>query len=631
MLTIRQRTSTTMTHRKDDDLIPLWNLKPERLERWKMRLEGHEMGMEEGKQMTCAARVYNKMINEDNIDKFEKYLHDLDKSKLRDKDGIKYLYQHFEQRCGLPEVQELGVVIEKYFKIGRQQNETMSCYDMREVRAHNELSRVMTALSKTSARLKAEQMFVASTAQGAPPREDQLQTYVDQAAAAIHSVEMPEIVRGWQMLKNSRLSVGERSHIRAQTHGQLGREVVVNKLKEIWPDDELHERDRTKHVQAKNGRAILACIEENEEWKQRDEEVYWQQNDQSDWQDSSTVWSNQEWETWYGEGDDYDPDEDDVYTAETEMGEAVGGDIEEHVCANDEPRSFETAHKEKLEHKKSRGFFDENDIVCTKCMVKGHSSANCTYGDTAWANGYGSEEAVWWSGSYQDHQGNEIWSEGGWCGVNYEVWNNEGTAKNTTTSTLMKEVRGRAVLDCGATKCVAGVQAIDQLQEELLKEGTKLRGDHRQRSRVRFGDNKTIITHGTIYIPWNHGGVKMEIPVGVLPDSPMPLLLSRGVMKKMKIQFDFVEDRLTTPKLREQGAHVQARTCSSGHLLLPMTKAAWNEDYRGPDQEEDRAPVPSTGEDDHEPTSGTEDIFMNAGSSTTETEEGQRALKPDSP
>ena len=138
--------------------------------------------------MTCAARVYNKMINEDNIDKFEKYLHDLDKSKLRDKDGIKYLYQHFEQRCGLPEVQELGVVIEKYFKIGRQQNETMSCYDMREVRAHNELSRVMTALSKTSARLKAEQMFVASTAQGAPPRDDQLRSYVDEAASAIHLV-----------------------------------------------------------------------------------------------------------------------------------------------------------------------------------------------------------------------------------------------------------------------------------------------------------------------------------------------------------------------------------------------------------------------------------------------------------
>ena len=48
------------------------------------------------------------------------------------------------------------------------------------------------------------------------------------------------------------------------------------------------------------------------------------------------------------------------------------------------------------------------------------------------------------------------------------MWNNlerkKGTGKNSLDR-LQQEVRGRAVLDCGATRCVAGVKAIDDLQD----------------------------------------------------------------------------------------------------------------------------------------------------------------------
>ena len=123
-----------------------------------------------------------------------------------------------------------------------------------------------------------------------------------------------------------------------------------------------------------------------------------------------------------------------------------------------------------------------------------------------------------------------------------------------------------------------GVKALDDLQSGLLKEGTRIRADFGQRSQVRFGDNKTLITQGTVFIPWNHGGVKVEIPVGVLYDSPMPLLISRQVLKDMKLRTDFDDNKLTTPHLREHGQHLVARESCTGHILLPMTKKTWSAD-----------------------------------------------------
>ena len=145
---------------------------------------------------------------------------------------------------------------------------------------------------------------------------------------------------------------------------------------------------------------------------------------------------------------------------------------------------------------------------------------------------------------------------------------------------LLHETRGKAALDCGATRCVAGVDALGDLQTELLKEGTSIRINAEERQRVRFGDNKTLTTTGTVYVPWRHGGVDVEIAIGVLPDSPMPILLSKNVLKDMKMITDFGRNQVTTPQLREEGQYLKVRESCTGHMLMPMTKKAWNADIK---------------------------------------------------
>ena len=67
----------------------------------------------------------------------------------------------------------------------------------------------------------------------------------------------------------------------------------------------------------------------------------------------------------------------------------------------------------------------------------------------------------------------------------------------------------------------------------------------------------------------------IEIPVGVLGDSPMPLLIGRQVLKDMKIRTDFENNVLSTPGLRDRQQHLVARESCTGHILLPMTKKTW--------------------------------------------------------
>ena len=76
------------------------------------------------------------MINESNFAKYEKYLHEIDLDRLRQDDGVDYLYEYFKTRAGVNEIQEIGGVIDKYFRIERKHEETIGSYELREVRAH---------------------------------------------------------------------------------------------------------------------------------------------------------------------------------------------------------------------------------------------------------------------------------------------------------------------------------------------------------------------------------------------------------------------------------------------------------------------------------------------------------------
>ena len=243
--------------------------------------------------------------------------------------------------------------------------------------------------------------------------------------------------------------------------------------------------------------------------------------------------------------------------------------IEDHINNQVEAtRTFEVAHKEKLAHKKSRDLY--RDHQCYNCHGWGHRQVDCPHGS----------DAAWWAYGAEWDDGS--WQQGGYDGswVNFEIWNNQEGAgdKPSLLKKLLFETREKAVLDCGATRCVAGVEALDNLQWALAQEGVTVRCCPEERHRVRFGDNKTLTTTGTVYVPWSFGGVDIEVAIGVLPDSPMPILLCKKVMKQMKLITDFSNNTITTPELRQEGKELHIKESCTGHLMMPMTKRTWNQD-----------------------------------------------------
>ena len=121
----------------------------------------------------------------------------------------------------------------------------------------------------------------------------------------------------------------------------------------------------------------------------------------------------------------------------------------------------------------NRGFFHG---IYFNCGEPGHKSIDCQYSQQWSWYGDGKHDWAW---------RNQWWGGEAWCSVNFEIWNNqdEGLKVNLARK-LRAEVRGRAVLDCGATRCVAGVQALDDLQQWAQCRSTAL-GSSRPVSRRR--------------------------------------------------------------------------------------------------------------------------------------------------
>jgi hypothetical protein len=119
---------------------------------------------------------------------------------------------------------------------------------------------------------------------------------------------------------------------------------------------------------------------------------------------------------------------------------------------------------------------------------------------------------------------------------------------------------------------------------------------------TEFDLETTLTTTGTVYVPWRHGGVDVEIAIGVLPNSPMPILLSKNVLKDMEMITDFGKNQVTTPQLREEGRYLKVRESCTGHMLMPMTKKAWNADLKDQQTEVIYVNVPGDKKDEYKIT-----------------------------
>ena len=132
------------------------------------------------------------------------------------------------------------------------------------------------------------------------------------------------------------------------------------------------------------------------------------------------------------------------------------------------------------------------------------------------------------------------------------------------TDIYVAEVSNAAVLDSACSSTVCGqvwldnyIKSLsDDLKSEVVFENSALV--------FRFGNGGQLVSKGRCNIPAVVAGVQVCIATDVV-DSDIPLLLSKGAMKQMKMRLDLENDTVEV-----MGVSVALNCTSSGHYCLPL-------------------------------------------------------------
>ena len=141
------------------------------------------------------------------------------------------------------------------------------------------------------------------------------------------------------------------------------------------------------------------------------------------------------------------------------------------------------------------------------------------------------------------------------------------THNTNTLNNLMAETWNTAVLDCGATKTVAGRSWVDHYVMCLSDDDKKLVQVRKTNTAFRFGDGNQVISDMNVTFPAILGNRSISISTDVI-EKDIPLLLSRESMKKANMKLDFSKDIANMC-----GEDILLTSTKSGHYTVPLTKS----------------------------------------------------------
>ena len=127
-----------------------------------------------------------------------------------------------------------------------------------------------------------------------------------------------------------------------------------------------------------------------------------------------------------------------------------------------------------------------------------------------------------------------------------------------------REARNCAAHTC-CTSSVAGRPWLDIYVQELCEEDkAKVIGPMKSNKLFKFGNNGMLRSLGRYSVPAMVAGRSWVIDFDII-DSDIPLLMSKGDMKQMKMKIDLEKDTASV-----WGISVDLKTTNSGHYLLPL-------------------------------------------------------------
>lgn len=165
-----------------------------------------------------------------------------------------------------------------------------------------------------------------------------------------------------------------------------------------------------------------------------------------------------------------------------------------------------------------------------------------------------------------DHSVEDSTSEASTLLTEHIVMYQSNYQNTSKLSELLSQTWNTAVLDCGATKTVAGSSWVDHYLDCLSDDEKRLVKSNDTKTSYRFGDGNQVLSTKNVMLPGHIGNKPVLISTDVI-EKDIPLLLSRESMRKAKMKLDFSND---TVQVANETIHLDST--DSGHYVIPLTK-----------------------------------------------------------
>ena len=362
---------------------------------------------------------------------------------------------------------------------------------------------------------------------------------------------VPEFIQAWLLLSDANLEIQERNLILTAIQGELNLQRVAQELRTHFPDTEVQRRDGQRRHQGYLG----SIEEETSDVDQEAAESHFPAEQELN-EEGYAAWTE----------------------AEAECQQAL-------AAMQHARRTLKGARERQKMVKLNRQYFRSSSsgqasesrrdekITCLRCGQAGHRAANCPAPHPKEGN-RGSEIAPFVCYADTPEGIPTLWQDpaGTPCicftTSNHEQalqLNNPGSPQLTTPEAVDC---GKAIIDCGATKSLGSVYALEKVMQ-LSSNGID-RVDTQDRPVFGFGNSSEDRCVSTLHLNLLAGGRQGQLKVHALDKGTAPILFSVSSLKALGAVVDFGESTMVLRNV-DPNRLMYLEQSRTGHLLLPLT------------------------------------------------------------
>ena len=339
---------------------------------------------------------------------------------------------------------------------------------------------------------------------------------------------IPEFVQAWMLLQDAGLDPAERNTVMVATQGDMRLQRIAQEMRNHFVDGDLKKRDSHRRGQGFMGEAYLGANEDEQD-------------------------------------DDYI--QETAFDAEAELNEeglALWGETQQELqqamaAVQTARRTLRGARERQKQVKQNRQYYRGSSSssgqpsgprLCLRCGQSGHKAAECP------------------AAKPQASQQKEMAPFICFVQEDRETALELHEAGANPISTAEAVTSGKAVIDCGATKSLGSVEALEHVVR--LSQNGVSRVDTEDAPVFGFGNSSEDRCLSTLHLRLAAGGRPGVIRIHALDKGNAPVLLSITTLRALGAMIDFSNDSIVLRKVDDQRV-LQLESSSSGHLLLPLT------------------------------------------------------------